>query len=140
MNSSMPWKCPQCGVDNIADSQNSHPIEAGGCGYVRFPAGVVIKSDATGKEMTIRVSSSFGTSSLNLLGDPDIKFVSTGQFVVEKSTSKGGWLITSSPKALNPLFLNGLPIGLEGAILKEGDKLSIKDKCFRLTVHLLLSL
>ena len=136
----MPWKCPQCGVDNLAESQTSHPIEAAGCGYVRLPVGVVIKSDATGKDMTVRVNGSFGSSSLNLLGDPDIKFVSTEQFMVEKSTTKGGWLITSSRKAHNPVFLNGVPIGSEGAILKEGDKLSIKDKCFRLTVHLLLSL
>ncbi len=136
----MPWKCPQCGVDNIADGQSSHLIEAGGCGYVRFPTGVVIRSDATGKDMTVRVNGSFGSSSLNLLGDPDIKFVSTEQFAVEKSIAKGGWLITSAVKAQNPLFLNGLPISPEGALLKEGDKLSIKDKCFRLTVHLLQSL
>jgi|GEM_PF-2824984 len=136
----MPWKCPQCGVDDIDDSLSSHLIESGGCGYVRFPAGVILRSDASGKEITVRVGGSFGSSSLKLLGDPDIRFVSTEQFMLEKCTAKRGWLLINNAKSQNHIFLNGSPLGLEGEVLKQGDKISIKDKYFHLTVHLLHSL
>lgn len=134
----MPWKCPQCGVGGIPDSLSSHLVEGGGCGYVHFPSAVIIRSEATGKELSVRVSGSFGSNTLKLLQDEDIKFVSSEQFRIEKREAEGGWLILNEPGAKNPMFLNGNPIRAEGMILKEGDRLSIKDKCLRLTARLSL--
>lgn len=128
----MSWKCPQCGVDGLDDGLGSCS-----CGYVRFPSGVAFTSDVTAKEVQMRVPTTFGQSSLKSLGDPDVKYVSSEQFKVEKRPDQGGWAILDVSWATNPLFLNGGPIPGEGAILKEGDKLSIKDKFFRLTVRLL---
>jgi len=133
----MPWKCPQCGVDGLDDALSSHASEAGGCGYVKFPPGVVLVSDATGKEIQMRIPTTFGGASLKSVGDLDVKYVSSEQFKIEKRVEQGGWFITSIPWAKNPLFLNGAPIPMEGVLLKAGDKLSIKDKYFRMTVRLL---
>ena len=133
----MPWKCPQCGVDGIDDSVGSHAIEAGGCGYVKFPPGVAFVSDATSREIQARIPTTFGTSALKMLGDPEVKYVSSEQFKLEKRTDQGGWAVTNVFWATNPIFLNGAPIPPEGVILKNGDKLAIKDKFFRLTVRLL---
>ena len=133
----MPWKCPQCGVDGIDDSIGSHAIESGGCGYVTFPTGVAFVSDTTGKEIQARISTTFGTSALKVLGDSEVKYVSSEQFKLEKRTDQGGWAIINVSWATNPLFLNGISILPEGVILKTGDKLAIKNKFFRLTVRLL---
>lgn len=129
----MPWKCPQCGNDN-ADSVTTCAF---GDGYVKFPPGVAFVSDATSKEIQARIPTTFGASVLKILGDPEIKYVSSEQFKLEKRADQGGWAVVSISRATNPLFLNGTPIPPEGVILKNGDKLAIKDKFFRLTVRLL---
>lgn len=133
----MPWKCPQCGVDGLNDATRSHPIESGGCGFVKFPPGVALVLDATGKEIQVRIPTTLGASALKSLGDAEVKFISSEQFKLEKRPDQGGWAIVNISWATNPLFLNGSPIQAEGAILKTGDKLAIKDKFFRLTVRLL---
>ena len=104
---------------------------------MKFPPGVAFVSDVTGKEVEARIPTSFGGSTLKILGDPEIKFVSSEQFKLEKRTEQGGWAVVNVSWATNRLYLNGAPIPPEGAILKQGDKLSIKDKFFRLTVRLL---
>ncbi|MEI7728111.1 MAG: FHA domain-containing protein [Verrucomicrobiota bacterium] len=129
----MPWKCPQCGNDN-ADSAVTCVF---GCGYVKFPPGVVFVSDVTGKEIQARIPTTFGATALKTLGDSEIKYVSSEQFKLEKRIDQGGWAIINTSWATNPLFLNGSPIPPEGIILKHGDKLSIKDKFFRLTIRLI---
>ena len=133
----MSWKCPSCGFEPIDDALSAHAIETGGCGYVKFPAGVVLVSEATGKELQIQVSTTCGNASLKSLDDSEIRFVASEQFKIEKRIEQGGWAVTNVVYATNPLFLNGAPIVSEGVILKSGDKLSIKDKFFRLTVRLL---
>jgi hypothetical protein len=133
----MPWKCPQCGVEGLEDSFGSHSIEAGGCGYVKFPMGVALVSDVTNKELQVRIPTTLGNSSLKMLGDPEVKYVSSEQFKIEKRIEQGGWAIHNVSWATNPLFLNGIPIPPEGAIMRSGDKLSIKDEFLRLTVRLI---
>ncbi len=128
----MPWKCPQDGND-VADNLVTCPL----CGYTNFPPGVALTSDATGKEVQARIPTTFGASALKMLGDPDVKFLSSEQFKLEKRVDQGGWAVVNVPWATNPLYLNGALIPPEGAILKQGDKLAIKDKFFRLTVRLL---
>lgn len=133
----MPWRCPQCGVDGINDSVGSHAVEVGGCGYVKFPFGVAFVSDATSKEIQVRIHTTLGASTLKTLGDPEVKFVSSEQFKLEKRPDQGGWAVANVSWATNPIYLNGSPIPPEGVILKNGDRLAIKDKFFRLTVRLL---
>lgn len=133
----MCWRCPQCGVDGINDSVGSHAIEVGGCGYVKFPFGVAFVSDATRKEIQVRIHTTLGASTLKTLGDPEAKFVSSEQFKLEKRPDQGGWAVVNVSWATNPIYLNGSPIPPEGVILKDGDRLAIKDKYFRLTVRLL---
>lgn len=129
----MPWKCPQCGNDN----DDAVATCAFGCGYVKFPPGVAFVSEVTGKEIQARIPKNFGADTLKGLGDPEVKYVSSEQFKLEKRTDQGGWAVVNVCWATNPLFLNGSPIPSDGAILKTGDKLSIKDKFFRLSVRLL---
>ncbi len=133
----MTWKCPQCGVDGLEDGLFSHATEAGGCGYVKFPPGVVLVCDATGKELSIRVAATLGNALLKNLDPAEIRFVSSDQLRLEKAVDRGGWLVFNVAYATNPLYLNGAVVPPEGALLKTGDKLSIKDKYFRLTVRLL---
>lgn len=128
----MPWKCPQDGNEND-DSVTTCVF----CGYVKFPLGVAFVSEATGKEIQARISTTFGTSALRILGDPEVKYVSSEQFRLEKRSDRGGWAVTNISWATNPLFLNGSPIPPEGSILKNGDKLAIRDKFFRVAVRLL---
>lgn len=129
----MPWKCPQCGNNN----DDAATTCAFGDGYVRFPSGVAFVSEVTGKEVQACITTNFGNSALKMLGDPEVKYVSSEQFKLEKRIDQGGWAVTNVVWATNPLFLNGSPIPPEGGILKNGDRLAIKDKFFRLAVRLL---
>jgi len=131
----MPWSCPECGVQGLDDSTNSHPVEAGGCGYAKVPAGVAFQSVVSGKEIQSRLTTTFGKSSLAGLADPDVRYVSTEQFKLEKRSD--GWAVTSIPWATNPLYVNGSQIPPEGVLLKQGDQLSIKGKFLLLNVMLL---
>lgn len=128
----MPWQCSQCGVDGLDDSRGSCD-----CGYVKFPVGIAFVSDSTGKQVQMRIATTYGQASLNRLADPEVRFVSSEQFSVDKRVEQGGWAIRNLAWATNPLFLNGAPIPEEGAVLKEGDKLAIRGKFFNLTVRLL---
>ncbi|MEI6053367.1 MAG: hypothetical protein WCQ44_11740, partial [Opitutaceae bacterium] len=101
----MPWKCPQCGVDGIADALSKHPIDAGGCGYVRFPSGITLRSEKTGKEISVRITTTLGNASLTLLGDEEVRFMSSEQFRIIKNESMGGWAVENVSFATNPLFL-----------------------------------
>ena len=78
-----------------------------------------------------------GNASLKSFEQPEIRFVSAEQFRLEKAVDRGGWAVFNVAYASNPLYLNGAAIPVEGVLLKTGDKLSIKDKYFRMTVRLL---
>lgn len=102
-----------------------------------MPTGVSLASDATGKKIEAHIETLFGALSLRRLQDPDVKFVSNDQFHLKCWVDKGGWAVVPVAYATNPSFLNGEPIDPNGALLKAGDKLSIKGKYFHLTVGLL---
>lgn len=128
----MPWKCPQCGVQN--------PDGASACqsgDFTRFPPGLVLASRASGREVTIRLASTLGVAQLRALEDPGIRFASAAQFSLEKREREGHWLALHVAAATNLTFHNGEPIPAEGKPLKNGDVLSIKDKHLHLTIRLL---
>jgi len=95
----------------------------------------VFQSVVSGKEIQSRLTTTFGKSSLTGLADPDVRYVSTEQFKLEKRSD--GWAVTSIPWATNPLYVNGSQIPPEGVLLKQGDQLSIKGKFLLLNVMLL---
>jgi hypothetical protein len=131
----MTWKCPNCGIE-VDDSAYSHAVEAGGCGYVKFPASISLSSEVTGKQLTLRLPTTLGQSSLKIFGDEEVRFASSEQFSLAKSLEAGGWLVKGISWATNPTFLNGAPIPAEGVVLKDGDKLTIRDRYLRLTVRI----
>ena len=130
----MPWKCPQ-DANDVPDEVNKCPL----CGFVRFPSGIVIKSDTTGKELQIRLGATFGRANLKILADPEIQYVSPEQFKIEKRQEQGGWAIVNLTWATHPLFLTGAPIDPTGELLQDGDRLSIKDKYVRMTIRMLMT-
>lgn len=128
----MPWKCPQ-DANDVLDTVNICPL----CGYVRFPPGIGLTADATGKELQVRLPATFGAAALKILGDPEVKFVSAEQFRIEKRPDQGGWAIVNIAWATNPVYVNGATIDGAGLLLKDGDHVSIKGKFFKLTVRML---
>jgi len=102
-----------------------------------MPCGVVLVSDATGRELSIRLPTALGQASLKSLNPAEAKFLSRDQFRLDRGPERGGWIVQSDPYATNPLYINGGAIPPDGAVLKSGDVLSIKDKYFRLSVRLL---
>lgn len=132
----MPWKCPQCGVEGLDDSRSSHAIEAGGCGYVKFPSSLTLSSEATGKSLTVRLATTIGRRVLHGLAPEEALVASTEQFRVELVPDRGGWQLTTVSWATNPTYLNDSPVPAEGAMLKPGDCVSVKHR-MRLRVSLL---
>lgn len=129
----MSIKCPTCGRDDLTDGVRECPS----CQHTFFPGGVALRAESTGVEIEVRVAATFGSAVLARLGDPDIRFVAGEQFRIEKRVADGGWAVINVPYAKNATYLNGAPVDPEGVILKDGDRLSIKDKRFRLAVRLL---
>jgi len=127
----MSWNCPQCG-NAVESSTTICPF----CSYTKFPAGVALVSDETGKEIQCRISTVFGSTTLKTLGDSGLKYVSTEQFRVEKKTELGGWFAFNVSYAKNSTYLNGSPLPAEGSLLKDGDKLSIKGKFLNLSIRI----
>ncbi len=134
----MGWICPQCGVDGIADTCHTHAIESGGCGFVRIPSGVKIRSEKNSKEISIRVDTTFGQASLTHLNPDEAKFLSSEQFRIRKSTELAGWVIENISWATNPVYLNEVPVPAGGQLLKNGDRVAVKGTKFPLTVTLIV--
>jgi hypothetical protein len=128
----MTWICPQDGTT----------VEAGRttctlCGYSRIPAGVSLRSEATGREVQVRIPTTLGARALARLEDPEQAKISPQQFRLERRPDQGGWVILPEPFAVNAVWVNGAPLAPEGVLFHEGDTLSIAERFFRLTVHLL---
>lgn len=128
----MNWNCPQCG-NAVESSTTTCPF----CSYTKFPVGVALVSDETGKEIQCRISTVFGSTTLKTLGDSGLKYVAPEQFRIEKKTELGGWTVDNVSYAKNATYLNGEPIPEGGSILKDGDKISIKGKFLSLSPRIL---
>ena len=128
----MTWMCPQDGTE-VDDATSTCAL----CGYMRIPGGIALRSDATGKEIQLRINDTLGGAAFRQFDDPEVRYVSAEQCRVEKRADQGGWVLLDVPHAVNRTFLNGAPLDPAGVLLRDGDRLSIKDKFFRLTVRLL---
>ena len=134
----MAWKCPQCGVEGLDDALGTHDISSGGCGFVKVPFGVALRSTVSEKEIEVRIPTVLGQLSMKVFADSDLKYASTEQFRLEKNLVLGGWVVTAISWASNPTFLNGAPLPSEGTLLRDGDVISIGDGFFKLAVRLLV--
>jgi hypothetical protein len=129
----MPWKCPKCGSDPIADSTSC----CDDCGYRRTRDGVVLRSEASGKQIEVRLSTTLGSPSLTRLDDPGIGFVSREQFRIERRVDEGNWVILPVPFVKNPTFIDGEALQESGRSIVDGMKLSINGRHFFLILSLI---
>jgi len=135
----MFWKCLVCGFDKNSDPEHSN---CQSCTCNKPINGISIKSKKTVNSYTLKfnidkpeLKKLYGTTILQILADPDIKFVSDKQFYIWK-TADNKAMISSAPEALNPLYYNSLPIPDEGIAVEDGGTLSIKNRFFFLDVKL----
>ena len=126
----MPWKCPSCGFDNPEGCSECE----GGCGYVPIPARLILTALATGKIITIAITTSFGKSLLQSFAGDEAIYASEPRFVLRKDSSRGGWYLEHLAAAKNPTFVNGAPAAAEAAKLAASHVVSIGPDKMRLEV------
>jgi len=129
----MAWKCPTCGFDVNEDGQTDC---AGGCGFVRFPARLVLAAGTAGQKLSMGLSTSVGRRLLEPLVGADARFASEVQFQILRLDAQGVWAVQHAPAATNPTFLNGVPLSGPPAALENGAVLSIGLEKARLTVQM----
>ena len=132
----MYWKCLECATETNLVSED---FFCKVCTQPKPVESIIIKSRNNGRTFPIRpnidkTKKVYGKTILQILNDPDIKYVSENQFAIWKS-DQGIW-VESVPGALNSTFCNGYQIPDGGLVLKHGDVLSIRDKFFFLEVNL----
>ena len=127
----MPWKCPECGIE-IPDSAGKG---CDACGYIRFGT-LILVSEASGKELQIGIDTSVTGYLLKGLAGEDSRYASVDQFRVYRDSAIKSWAVRHTPEAKNPTCLNGKPLELVPAPLKEGDVLSIGPEHLRLKVKI----
>lgn len=99
----MRWKCPSCGFDN----EPGHRECQGGCGYSSIPPKLTLAAVATGKEISITITTCFGKDLLRSFAGDDAVYASNPQFMIHKDLAGGGWYLEHLPTAKNPTFVNG---------------------------------
>jgi hypothetical protein len=125
------WSCPKCGTEHGVGERRCT-----GCGdYVRLPRTLILASIATGKVVRMNVGVAVGRAMLLQLGDPDAKYASEPQFLIDRDESAGAWLVRTHPAARNATWYDGAP--LTGArALASGGLISLGAERLRLTVTL----
>lgn len=134
----MFWKCTSCGFEKNSDPDHR---ECQSCTTAKPCNGIVLRSKNTGNVFTLRFNhpnpdtkKTYGKTVLQILADPDIKFVSEKQFQIWNVN--GQPMICSYPGAVNPLYYNGTPIPEEGVAIGNNGSLSLKNRFFVLEVNL----
>jgi hypothetical protein len=126
----MPWKCPSCGFANADECKECE----GGCGYMPVPATLRLSAPATGKLLTIAITTTFGKTLLQSFAGDDAIYASEPQFVVRKDSSRGGWFLEHAQTAKNPTFVNGVPASEATVKLEASHVVSIGPEKMRLEV------
>jgi hypothetical protein len=128
----MTWKCPECGVDANEDAVS----RCMACGHVRLALLVTLTSEATGKQIRMRIDTPVGKRMLSETAGEEGVFGSEVQFRVRRDEAMGGWVIQHEPSATNPTWLDGAALGREPRVLADGAVVSIGPAKCRLTVLL----
>jgi hypothetical protein len=121
--------CKSCGAVYV-----SAVLFCDACGHSDVPMAVVLASSVAGRTVEVRTAMEMGSRNLSALADPDLRFCSPNQFRLERSLTRGGWVVYPSNTAANPTWLNGVQIPEDGAVLSDGDQLSIKGKALMIQV------
>jgi hypothetical protein len=127
----MSWKCPECGTE-IPDIAGNG---CDACGYIRYGT-LILASEASGKELQIRIDTSVTGYLLKGLAGEDSRYASVDQFRVYRDSAIKSWAVRHTPEAKNPTCLNGKPLESVAAPLKEGDVLSIGPERLRLKIKI----
>jgi len=127
----MPWKCPQCGVNNADDTKRT--CEA--CGFTEFGT-LVLASAETGKEIKTNIDMVAGKNLLKTFAGDESRFASEPQFKLTRDAALGGWAIQAVTGATNPTFYNGAALPETAVKLDEGGVISIGPEKMKLTVKL----
>ena len=104
---------------------------------MRFPAGITLSSERTGKELSVRITTTLGQSALRALGDEEVRFVSAEQIRISRNEAAACWMVENIGWATNQMFHNGAPIDPAGQALGDGDRLAIKGEKFPLLVKVM---
>jgi hypothetical protein len=125
----MPWKCPQCGVENADDKKS---CEA--CGHVEFGT-LVLTAAETGKEIKINLEMAVGKQLLRTFCGEEARFASDPQFTLNKDAALGGWAIAATSGATNPTFYNGNALPEIATRLEDGGIISIGPEKMKVSVR-----
>ena len=127
----MRWKCPSCGFDNGPGYRECQ----GGCGYEAMPQKLTLKAVATGKEISIMISTNFGKDLLRSFAGEEAMYASNPQFLIQKDVAGGGWYLEHSATAKNPTFVDGAPALAARRKLEADTNVTIGPDKMRLTVR-----
>lgn len=125
----MPWKCPQCGVQNADDKKG---CEA--CGYVEFGA-LALTSVETTKEIKTNIEIEVGKHLLRTFCGEEVRYAGEPQFKLVKDAVLGGWAILPAAGATNPTFFNGAALPETATKLEDGGVISIGPEKMKITVR-----
>lgn len=115
------WDCPTCGVKNEVSVAHCQ----GGCGYVKIPRQLTLRSCATGKVITMHLTTAIGR---RLLAGADPKgsvYASESQFEILRDEELGAWALRGFSDARNATCLNGIQVGDGKQRLTVGDEISV---------------
>lgn len=130
MPPAMPWKCPQCGMQN----DESEDACVGMCGHMRLSR-LVLTAVVSGYEMRFNVDSEVGRTGLQKAAGEEARFASQPQFKVFRAPGNPVWLISHCASATNPTFLNGKALGTDAQPLGDSDTVSVGPKRLVLKVR-----
>lgn len=113
------WKCQRCGFDNPTEIETCQ----GGCGYARVARRVVLRSQATGSECGVNITTLIGRRILAGFADPEAVYASEPQF--ELVRQPGGWVLRHVHAARNMTHFDGRPLGDESVPLRDGGVITV---------------
>jgi hypothetical protein len=125
------WKCPSCGFDNDAGVRECQ----GGCGYEAIPGKLTLVAVATGREISISITTSFGKDLLRAFAGEDAVYASNPQFLIKKDHTAGGWFLEHAATAKNPTFVNGTSAAAGRCKLESDTCVTLGPEKMRLTVR-----
>jgi hypothetical protein len=119
----------QCGYDN---SEGRRGCE--GCGHIPMPRAVVLRSEETGREKEIGLTTSFGRPLLQSFAGPEAVYASEKQFDLVMDETARAWTVRHHAAAKNPTHVQGRPI--DAVTLEDGATISIGPSRMKLHVRL----
>lgn len=124
----MTWSCRECGQPND-DAEG----ECAGCGLVRLPDRIVLVSQATGRRLSLGVSTAVGRRLLASFAGPEAAYAAEPQFEIVRQEER--WIVRHVPTARNPTFWNGEAMAESWQRLENGGTVSLGPHVLKLRVE-----